>query len=505
MARTFFSALLVLALCACSLPPVSLPGAAAPSASTPIGVITPASIPQATAILIPTAKVEPTPTITPTNLPPYAYTTQSGDYLANLSIRFGVPASQINSAEPLPTQGLIKPGLTLLIPRLPGETSPATAVLPDSEVVYSPTTLDFNVQAFVKGAGGYLNSYKEYVNNATRTGAEIIQIVALENSFNPRLLLALLEFQSHWVTGQPGNLAESEYPLGLIDVNFRGLYKQLNWAVRQLSIGYYGWRSGTVTYVTFPDGSSLRLSPEPNAGTVAVAHIFSKIYNRREWSGVLYSSDGFVSTYEKLFGNPWILSQPFEPLLPPSLKQPALELPFTYNRIWSLTGGPHAAWSTDSARAALDFAPGSTESGCIPSQEWVLAAASGLVTRSDNGVVILDLDGDGYEQTGWVLLYLHIGSEGRVQAGTRLNQDDLLGHPSCEGGMATGTHFHIARKYNGEWILADGPLPFVLSGWQAHAGLKDYEGTLTKNGVTITACTCGSAETRIIRTLLPGP
>ena len=38
-----------------------------------------------------------------------------------------------------------------------------------------------------------------------------------------------------------------------------------------------------------------------------------------------------------------------------------------------------------------------------------------------------------------------------------------------EGGHVTGTHVHIARKYNGEWIPADG-LAFNLEGWVAHDG-----------------------------------
>jgi len=57
----------------------------------------------------------------------------------------------------------------------------------------------------------------------------------------------------------------------------------------------------------------------------------------------------------------------------------------------------------------------------------------------------------------------------------------------------------MARKYNGEWIPADGPLPFVLSGWVAHAGAKPYQGTLTRDGETVTASTVGSYESRIIR------
>ena len=66
-------------------------------------------------------------------------------------------------------------------------------------------------------------------------------------------------------------------------------------------------------------------------------------------------------------------------------------------------------------------------------------------------------------------------------------QNENIGHPSCEGGRATGTHVHIARKYNGEWILADGPLAFELSGWRSYAGEKDYQGGMTRGDETVIA------------------
>jgi LasA protease len=85
---------------------------------------------------------------------------------------------------------------------------------------------------------------------------------------------------------------------------------------------------------------------------------------------------------------------------------------------------------------------------------------------------------------------MHISATDRVKVGDYVHGDDPIGHPSCEGGSASGSHIHIARKYNGEWVLADGGLPFVLSGYQAHNGEKDCtgdrfcEGTLD-NGVRI--------------------
>jgi hypothetical protein len=113
--------------------------------------------------------------------------------------------------------------------------------------------------------------------------------------------------------------------------------------------------------------------------------------------------------------------------------------------------------------------------------------------------VVLDLDGDGREQTGWVLLYLHVAAKDRVQPGTVLNTNDRVGHPSCEGGFSTGTHVHLARKYNGEWIGADGPLPFVLSGWQVVYGARPYAGTLVKGDQTVTAQPDGSHTSLITR------
>jgi hypothetical protein len=121
------------------------------------------------------------------------------------------------------------------------------------------------------------------------------------------------------------------------------------------------------------------------------------------------------------------------------------------------------------------------------------------VVRSERGVVALDLDGDGREETGWVLIYMHVAEQDRVGFGTWVETNTPLGHPSCEGGKATGTHVHLARKYNGEWLAADNPLPMVLSGWVAHAGELSYEGTLEKPGQIVSARPDGSSGSTIVR------
>jgi LasA protease len=426
------------------------------------------------------------------------YEAQPGDTLRNLAIRFGVVPSDIRSTSgALPEENaLLDQGLVLIIPDQLEEIGPDERIVPDSEVVYSPHAAEFDTVAFVEGYGGYLYSYTEYQRGVQMTGAEILEYAALNHSINPRLLLAVLEYYSGWVTDSTPPVGDQiDYPLGIETPDDEGLYRQLTWLSNELGKGYYGWRDGSLTEVTLADGSSFRLAPTLNAGTVAIQYFFAIRGTEETWFNDL-GGEGLIETYQDLFGDPWEYRHP---LYEPGLRQPEMILPFLEGSVWSFTGGPHGAWEREAAWAALDFAPSAMQSGCVPSDEWIVAAAPGLVVRSELGLVVIDLDGDGIEQTGWVLLYLHVATKDRVEKGTFLEQGDLIGHPSCEGGYATGTHVHIARKYNGEWILADGSLPFELSGWIAKAGTVAYQGALVKGDKEVLACACSSSETLISR------
>jgi LysM repeat protein len=478
-----------------SPPPIAEP--------TPIPLVpTPdIEIPTPTELSIPILESDPLPTATRDNeeRPPILYYSQSGDTLPVIAARFGVQIEEIKTQVEISPRELIKPQTLLVIPDYYGFDIASDPVLPDSEIIYSPSALDFDITAFVSEAGGYLSSYREYTVDGWKSGAEIIQKVAIEESINPRILLGLLEFQSGWVYGQPKNVFEKDYPMGFPIIDKKGLLKQLSFSVKILANGYYGWREGRITEVVFKDGTQQRIHPKVNAGSAALEHFFSNFYDPARWLSVLYGEGSFPALYEQMFGSPWIRALTVEPLYSTGLTQPNMELPFLPGKIWAHTGGPHPAWGSHGAWAALDFAPASDKSGCTVSYDWVVASAPGLVVRTGPGLVVLDLDGDGYEQTGWVILYLHIASDGKVEKGTYLDQDALIGHPSCEGGSATGTHVHMVRKYNGEWIAADGPLAFNLSGWISSKGEKPYEGKLIRKDAVVIARIYGSSESVVTR------
>jgi LasA protease len=450
----------------------------------------------------------------------FRYTVQSGDSLLAVAARFGVPADQIRaSSGRLPEAGFLSPEQNLLVPIQASAWPEARHILPDGEVVYGPSAADFNLAAYLRQAGGILGTWQEYLPSTENTpAAAIIERVALENSVNPRLLLALLEYSCGCVLEKPAKIPQNGLWLGPLAGGYQGLYGQLSWAANQLSVGYYGWRNGTFTSLPVAGADTPRLSPAENAGSVALEAYFAALLasqarpghqpDWQAWEDTLDPHSGFPALYKRMFGDAWQRARLSRPLLPSGLQQPALILPFDPGWLWSFTSGPHPAWDTQSVNAALDFAPASTQSGCIPSQAWVTAVASGVVVRTEFGAVIQDLDlpdgpmADGLEQTGWDILYLHIDPQGSIPAGTYLHSGDRIGHPSCAGGRATGTHLHIARKYNGEWMAADGPLPFNMEGWIAQAGDKPYAGTLERNGEIVTANPYGIRQTYIWRTRL---
>ena len=328
----------------------------------------------------------------------------------------------------------------------------------------------------------------------TRTGAEIVDYVATNYSVSPRLLLALLEYQSGALT-RP-QIPGGKYILGLGRNFFEGPYLQLVLAANTLNNGYYLWRAGELTELELLDKTLIRPDPWQNAGSVALQYYFSRFYSGDSFVTAI-GPNGLARVYQEFFGDPWADNTV---ILPGSLQQPALRFPFQPGRVWAYTGGPHTGWGTGEPFAALDFAPGSEKSGCInvPADEYATAMADGLIVRSNIDGTVIDVDKDGDERTGWALYYLHLGTQGRIQVGRAVKAGEPVGYPSCEGGRVTGTHVHVARKYNGEWIQADGPLVFNLEGWVAHDGSRAYQGTLTRGPLTIRACDCSDAASQVV-------
>jgi LasA protease len=329
-------------------------------------------------------------------------------------------------------------------------------------------------------------------------GAEIVRQVSMNLSINPRFLLAFIEFRSQWVLGFPAD-ADLQHPLGLNIPNQEGLFTELSIYAQLLNTGYYAWRQGKINDLSFLDGGSVPISPDLNAGSVALQYLFGRSFRQAEWEAELYGPQGFLAIYQKMFGNDPACTQSSEPLFADGMQLPVLELPFAPGEPWALTGGLHEDWDTGTPQGALDFAPITGETHCAVSRAWVQAVAAGVVTRSEKGLLQLALVDEEGKATGWELLYMHIAEKERTAAGMHVRVNEPLGHPSCEGGLASGSHVHLARLFHGEWIGAGDLFPYILSGWLALPGEKAYQSSLMRGDQVIVAHSDGTRQSWITR------
>lgn len=470
----------------------------------PTPFLTEVSTPKAPTYVVPS----PLPINTSTPTSPYAGQvpdgmmltySQSGDTLETIAKHFRTASSLIQNPTQANLEGLLAAGIPLFVPEPHFSAPYRQSVMADNLVVYGRNANSVDVLGISSRVGGYLNHYTEYLFEGHFTGPEIVALVAVETSTDPRLLLAVLEYQSGWVYAWPEGAEEDVSPLNYEAVGVEGLYEELQVAARELARGYYGWREGNLQSLRFRDESQAAVHPELNAGSVAVQYLFAGLYPATDFYPNLYGENGFLALYRRMFGDPSQLALEGSEVIPAGLAQPLLTLPFQPGVTWALTSGPHITWQIGTPRGAIDFAPLDDLPGCTVSNVYATASAPGLVARSARGAVAVDMDGDGNEGTGWVIVYMHLARNGRIGNGSWVNTNDPLGYPSCEGGFSSGTHLHITRKYNGEWIGAGEAVPFVMDGWLAVAGEGAYAGWLVRDGKTVYVGTSDKEYTWIRR------
>jgi len=283
MPRASAPILLILATLACNFPTTQVVVATIPVITSPEATPLGANLPAPT---LPPTRDPNLPIVSPTpdnahNLPTLRgdfieYQVQPYDFLSSIAERFGVTLEELIAANDLADPNQLEVGQILRIPpQSAASLGPDFKIIPDSELINGPTAIFFDVASFIESQTGYLKEYREEVDQRSLSGAQIVQRVASEYSVNPKLLLAVLEFQSNWVNDPNPRTSTLDYPLGNTDAWRRGLYLQLSWAADNLNQGYYDWLSGATAGWKLTDTTFIPAAPTINAGTAAVQYFFS--------------------------------------------------------------------------------------------------------------------------------------------------------------------------------------------------------------------------------------
>ena len=154
------------------------------------------------------------------------YVVQAGDTLSAIARMYKVSIGTLREANNLNSNDILVLGQLLEIPDNYLGLGPNHKLIPNSELVYGPGQIGFNIELSLGRWDGYLNTVSETDHRGiTRNGSEIVTYVAQNYSVNPRLLLAILEQQTGWVMGSNAGDVSQTYPFGYVKSGYKGLLR----------------------------------------------------------------------------------------------------------------------------------------------------------------------------------------------------------------------------------------------------------------------------------------
>src|SRR5690349_16233982 len=94
---------------------------------------------------------------------PQQYTVQAGDTLGKIAQAYGITLEALMKANGLNEASVLSVGQVINIPPIEADPHPGSAfkIIPDSELVYGPASVEFDVHKFIQDHGGYLANYTQ--------------------------------------------------------------------------------------------------------------------------------------------------------------------------------------------------------------------------------------------------------------------------------------------------------------------------------------------------------
>ncbi|MGD9007805.1 MAG: fibronectin type III domain-containing protein, partial [Desulfobacteraceae bacterium] len=343
-----------------------------------------------------------------------------------------------------------------------GEISSADASIENKLLVYTPQEmLSFNIEDYLLQNAPHLVEY-----------AETISHWCGYSSISPKIIIALIEYQTGLISNKQPDLNDMQKPLSSLS-DSTGFSMQVKDVAAQLADGYYSWRK----------------NQQPSD-----QNILENFLDQKSNVQLKAQQQNFRNLYYQLFPE---ISESGDAQQLQSLVYGAaptdnfLQLPYPVGESWNYGGSHTYNGSGDYPQSSLDFNGGSWSWGTDTSDLWVVAAHGGqVVVHSSCNVEVVGSD-------GWSTTYYHLDNvvvetDQTVTRNTPLaNYADNSAQALCQGGSSSGPHVHFSLKYDGSYEHLDG---VKLSGFSVHTGRDSYDSDcdyfwLEKNGTKYCAWT----------------
>lgn len=338
---------------------------------------------------------------------------------------------------------------------------------------YEPGFYEPEIQAFLDAQPGPLKEVRFQIGDRSQSFATVLVGFSNLYSFNPKILLALMEQQGQLLSTAEPSADQLTWAMGFRGEGERhsGLYAQFRWsafALRQAVRDYaLGKPANALPDLVFADDT--RQPVPPNIGMVryALARVLARTTTPEALPDKLNT---FLAIYTRLFGDPRQPPTGWPPLAAPFLTSP-MERPTRVTSFFDhdspflqQNGSLVSFWGT--IEVALSYDGHTGWDYALRPPDAVLAAAPGVVVfagNSDDGcgipaVAAIIEHGNGYRTLYWHLSDVSVEAGQRVQAGTEVG---IAGATGC----AFGPHLHFQVQYLGRDVDPYGWCGVVPDPW----------------------------------------
>ena len=380
-----------------------------------------------------------------------------------------VPTADSMQSTPAPTT----------IPIVPTTPTPAPRFLAMAELVYDRDFTQAPIEQFLRASGGDLADVSVTVAGRRQPFGKAILGQTLYYSVSPKIILALLEYQSDLVT-QAGLPAERyQWALGNYreDGRYAGFSAQIRWAVREIFYARRDLRERPP--LVYADGSEAAAPASLSDAQYVLARVLAPtIQNGRLVPALLQ----FQEVYERLFGT--LSAEP-----PAAREPPTVRLHRPLRTIFPVTsffdhGGPFLTRRADDGITTY-WGHTETESAFAYNGHdgWDYAAAppDEALSAADGTVIFAGIADDNCDTLAVIIdhgadvrtLYWHLSGIA-VEMGQPVKTGDVIGIIG-ETGCAKGPHLHFGVQYAGVSIDPYGWCGTGDDPWQQHpAGAQSY-------------------------------
>jgi murein DD-endopeptidase MepM/ murein hydrolase activator NlpD len=353
-------------------------------------------------------------------------------------------------------------------------TQAADSLFDPARISYAPDFYQFEIQAFLDQQPGQLKSTRFQVGAESQSFAKLLAGLSNLYSFNPQIMLALIQQQSGLLSSERPTPDQLAWALGYQGDGGqrRGLSSQIRWAARELrwATRDFAILAEPLPALSYADGSRQEVSREMGLSR----YVLSRLLAPTTTPGQLPASlERFVAVYSQYFGDPRIVPSDWPTPAEPFLTRPAeFNAPVTSffdhdTPFLRQNGSLHTYWGRSETDIAFAYDGHTGWDYAMAPPDKVLAAAPGRVVfagNSDDGcasparAVIID-HGNGYRTLYWHLYSIAVEDGQQVVRGTVLG---IAGETGC----AIGAHLHLQVQYLGRDVDPYGWCSTADDPWQ---------------------------------------